>query len=58
MEYKKAKVLTILRSLLFLAGIGMVIYGQRHIGYPGLFLMLGGLAIMLLIIFDYNNRNK
>ncbi len=58
MEYVLAGLKTALRVLVFVAGLVLVIIGQRHIGYPGLLLMLGGLALMLLVLFAYNQRNK
>ncbi|MBP2001456.1 hypothetical protein J2Z69_002501 [Paenibacillus shirakamiensis] len=51
-----------LRSLLvlivFIVGIGLVIVGQRHIGAPGLGIMLLGLAMLISLLWLYNRKFK
>ncbi len=58
MEYTVQRLLTLLRVLLFMVGVGLVVWGQTHIGYPGLSAMLLGLALILGLIYEYNRRNK
>ena len=58
MEYIKERLLTLLRFVLFLVGRAMVIWGQKTIGYLGIFVMLGGLSCLLILIYDHNDRNR
>ncbi|NLE70462.1 MAG: hypothetical protein GX611_09760 [Clostridiales bacterium] len=58
MEYTKERLLTLARVLLFLAGVALVIWGQKIPNYLGLYLMLSGLTSLLILIYDYNSRNK
>ena len=57
-HYVKQRLLTLLRVLVFFAGVALVIGGQKQIGYAGLAAMLGGLACMLLVLHSYNVRNR
>lgn len=58
MEYTKQRLLTALRILLFLFFCGLVMHGQRSVSYGNLLEMLAGLAGILLIIWNYNRRNR
>ena len=58
MEYKIAKIMTLLRVLAFLAGLGLVIWGQARISYERLAYMMLGLLLMLAVLFDYNRRKQ
>ncbi len=52
--------MTLVRSLLlaivFAAGLVLVFLGQRMTGYPGLGILLIGLAMLLLDLYLYNRR--
>ena len=58
MEYTKERLLTFARVLLFLCGVALVVWGQKVPGYLGLYLMLSGLVSLLILIYDYNTRNR
>lgn len=58
MEYTKQRILTAMRVILFLFFCGLVMHGQRGISYANLGEMVVGMAGMLVIIWDYNRRNR
>lgn len=58
MEYTKQHILSALRILLFLGFCGLVMHGQRSVSYANIVEMLVGLLGILLIIWDYNRRNR
>ncbi len=57
-EYLKQRLLTTLRILLFLGCVVLVMIGQRDVSYGNLGVMGLGLVGMLVIIWDYNRRNR
>ena len=54
MEYTKQRI----RVILFLFFCGLVMHGQRSVSYANLGEMAAGLVGMLVIIWDYNRRNR
>lgn len=58
MEYGWKKAITLLGLLVFLLCVWLVISGQKSIGYPGLGLMLLGLAGILGCIWVYNRTHR
>ena len=58
MEYTKQHLLTAVRVILFLLFCGLVMHGQRSVSYANLGEMAAGLVGMLVIIWDYNRRNR
>ena len=58
MEYTKQRILTAVRVILFLIFCGLVMHGQRSVSYANLGEMAAGLVGMLVIIWDYNRRNR
>lgn len=48
-------VINIIAFIIFLL---MIIIGQKHIGIPGLCIMLVGLVGLLTQLFLYNKKNK
>lgn len=53
------KVLSIiLKCICLVVFMGMVIIGQKNIGYQGLFTMLAGLCGILLLLYSYNRKYK
>ena len=58
MEYTKQRILTAVRVILFLFFCGLVMPGQRSVSYANLGEMAAGLVGMLVIIWDYNRRNR
>ena len=58
MEYTKQRILTAVRVILFLFFCGLVMHGQRGISYANLGETVVGMAGMLVIIWDYNRRNR
>ena len=58
MEYTKQRILTAVRAILFLFFCGLVMHGQRSVSYANLGEMAAGLVGMLVIIWDYNRRNR
>ena len=58
MEYTKQRILTAVRVILFLFFGGLVMHGQRSVSYANLGEMAAGLVGMLVIIWDYNRRNR
>ena len=58
MEYTKQRILTAVRVILFLFFCGLVMHGQRSVSYANLGEMAAGIAGMLVIIWDYNRRNR
>ncbi len=44
--------------IVFIVGLGLVVVGQKHIGAPGLGLMLLGLAMMICLLWLYNRKYK
>ena len=58
MEYTKQRILTAVRVILFLFFCGLVMHGQRSVSYANLGEMAAGLVGMLVIIWDYNRRNR
>ena len=58
MEYTKQRILTAVRVILLLFFCGLVMHGQRSVSYANLGEMAAGLVGMLVIIWDYNRRNR
>lgn len=58
MEYTKQRILTAVRVILFLFFCGLVMHGQRSVSYANLGEMAAGFVGMLVIIWDYNRRNR
>lgn len=58
MEYTKQRILTAVRVILFLFFRGLVMHGQRSVSYANLGEMAAGIVGMLVIIWDYNRRNR
>jgi hypothetical protein len=58
MEYTKQRILTAVRVILFLFFCGLVMHGQRSVSCANLGEMAAGLVGMLVIIWDYNRRNR
>ena len=58
MEYTKQRILTAVRVILFLFFCGLVMHGQRSVSYDNLGEMAAGIVGMLVIIWDYNRRNR
>lgn len=58
MEYTKQRILTAVRVILFLFFFGLVMHGQRSVSYANLGEMAAGIVGMLVIIWDYNRRNR
>jgi len=48
----------VLKVLCLLACLGLVVMGQKNIGYPGLLAMLVGLTGILILLYMYNNKYK
>ncbi|GGH36434.1 DUF6903 family protein [Paenibacillus segetis] len=48
----------LLMLIVFIVGMGLVIVGQKHIGAPGLGLMLLGLAMLIGLLWFYNRKYK
>lgn len=44
--------------VVFIAGVGLIIIGQKNIGLPGLGLMALGLAGLLALMYFYNSQYK
>ncbi|MDQ0089553.1 hypothetical protein J2T12_002965 [Paenibacillus anaericanus] len=47
-----------LMLIIFIVGMALVIVGQKHIGAPGLGLMLLGLAMLIGLLWFYNRKYK
>lgn len=47
---------SILIAALFVVCVVLIIVGQKNIGLPGLFTMIGGLAGILGLLFLYNRK--
>ena len=58
MEYTKQRILTAVSVILFMLFCGLVMHGQRSVSYANLGEMAAGLVGMLVIIWDYNRRNR
>ena len=58
MEYTKQHILTAVRVILFFFFCGLVMHGQKGISYGNLAEMIVGIAGILLIMWDYNRRNR
>lgn len=43
---------------LFIVSLGLVVYGQKQIGYGGLSLQLIGVVGLLLLLHQYNKQYK
>ena len=58
MEYKANIIKIILMCLLLCVFVGLIIIGQKNIGYAGLGTMIIGLIGILGMLFIYNNKHK
>ncbi len=58
MEYTKKKLLVLLGFIVMIACVALVILGQASVGYPGLGLMLLGLAGLLVLLYIYNRGQR
>ncbi|MHC5250127.1 DUF6903 family protein [Enterococcus sp. HY326] len=47
---------TIIKVILFFVFLAMMIMGQKHVGYPGLGVMMLGLIGLLGLLWDYNRK--
>ncbi|MGL6201032.1 MAG: DUF6903 family protein [Lachnospiraceae bacterium] len=57
-EYTMEKLKKLLILLLLCVSIGLVIVGQRTVGYRWLMCMLAGIAGIILILYWYNRKAK
>ena len=48
----------VINIIAFVVFLSMIIIGQKHIGVPGLCMMLVGLTGLLTQLFLYNKKNK
>lgn len=48
----------ILKFILFIIFVGMVIWGQRQVGYGNLAVMLAGLGGLLGMLYAYNRKYR
>ncbi|MEK4508373.1 DUF6903 family protein [Paenibacillus sp. FSL K6-2524] len=48
----------VLMLIIFIVGMALVIVGQKHIGAPGLGLMLLGLTMLIGLLWFYNRKYK
>ncbi|GAF08406.1 DUF6903 family protein [Paenibacillus pini] len=48
----------LLMWIVLIAGVAMVVIGQKHIGAPGLGLMLLGLAALIGLLWFYNRKYR
>lgn len=48
----------VLMLIVFIIGMTLVIVGVKHIGAPGLGLMLLGLAMLISLLWFYNRKYK
>jgi hypothetical protein len=48
----------VINIVAFVVFLSMIIVGQKHIGIPGLCIMLVGLTGLLTQLFLYNKKNK
>lgn len=58
MEYRSNVLKVILKCLLLCVFVGLIIIGQKNIGYAGLGTMMIGLIGILGLLFLYNNKHK
>ena len=55
----KMKILAVtLKCICLAACLGLVIIGQRSVGYQGLYTMMAGLCGILLLLHLYNRKYK
>lgn len=52
------RVQNIIMSIVALVAYGMIIVGQKHVGYIGLAVELIGLIVLVALLFIYNSRYK
>ena len=52
------RVQNIIMGVVALVAYGMIIGGQRHVGYAGLAVELIGLIVLVALLFIYNSRYK
>ncbi len=52
------KVQNIIMLIAAVVAYGMIIMGQKNIGYTGLMIEIVGLIILVALLFIYNNRYK
>lgn len=48
----------LLLLIMFVAGVALVIIGQKHIGPTGLVTMLIGMAMLIGLLWVYNRKYK
>lgn len=51
-------VINIIMALVFIVCLGLIIFGQKHIGVSGLLLELVGLIGLVTLLFTYNRKYK
>lgn len=52
------RVQNIIMGVVALVAYGMIIGGQKHVGYAGLAVELIGLIVLVALLFIYNSRYK
>lgn len=57
-EQLKKLLLSLVSLVVFIAGMALVIVGQRNVGATGLLTMLAGLAILVFLLWVYNRQYK
>ncbi|MDD3428613.1 MAG: hypothetical protein PHG02_01240 [Oscillospiraceae bacterium] len=59
MEHHIIKKVVVLLEIILLAGfVGLIVIGQKNIGYMGVIQMVAGLAGILGLLFIYNRQHK
>lgn len=48
----------LIKIVIFIVSLGLIIVGQRNIGYPGLGMMMVGLVGILSLLYVYNKAHQ
>lgn len=47
---------SLLKVAIFIIGLGLVVVGQKVVGYPQAIMMLVGLGLLLSLVYSYNKK--
>lgn len=57
-ESMKSILVMLIKVLIFIISVGLVMKGQRNIGFQGLGMMMIGLGGILSLLYVYNKAHK
>lgn len=56
MEYTIKALKAVFKFIVLVACVGLIMIGQKNIGYQGLVTMIGGLGGIIILLYCYNRK--